>query len=514
VKRSVEETLSSTPAPIMAPIMAPIKATTKAPIKAPPKAPTKGRKAVKVMKPIDANTEGKTVGKTEKPEIEDSREAIQNRLEQEKDTMELKMAIVTELDDYHEVQHKIKFLEDHLQQHANFHVVNDKEILDASQTLKEMKEKIINPLEHNLVAVRNQILKMDHALNDKDKIFIKSVLENADQFLSTSKSRLESLELVEQLMAEAEKHESARKEQNPHGKETVPVRPNWSSTPKSTCPRTMKCVQRELCDLSGGQGKAGVDLHHRGHILDDVDTHPRPRIPCIDRKGRNILGICCSIQAISLKKEWESLEESDKIKISTKADSKASVESGDESLGGGLRSQRLQKIRNIVASKINEHERKTESVQIKNIDIAMLKKELEREKMLDTEPGYGRKIKAALNEAAEKSHKFIHDKLAHGHSDTDITHEDGSIKFSWILVFVFGTLSIVLTGCLVCLLLNRPTTNSLRRKLFKDDTTFGYCELNDVRGEVQRGVATSSSWNEDSWGNWDDSKAKNSQKLK
>jgi len=410
VKRSVEETLSSTPAPIMAPIMAPIKATTKAPIKAPPKAPTKGRKAVKVMKPIDANTEGKTVGKTEKPEIEDSREAIQNRLEQEKDTMELKMAIVTELDDYHEVQQKIKFLEDHLQQHANFHVVNDKEILDASQTLKEMKEKIINPLEHNLVAVRNQILKMDHALNDKDKIFIKSVLENADQFLSTSKSRLESLELVEQ--------------------------------------------------------------------------------------------------------EWESLEESDKIKISTKADSKASVESGDESLGGGLRSQRLQKIRNIVASKINEHERKTESVQIKNIDIAMLKKELEREKMLDTEPGYGRKIKAALNEAAEKSHKFIHDKLAHGHSDTEITHEDGSIKFSWILVFVFGTLSIVLTGCLVCLLLNRPTTNSLRRKLFKDDTTFGYCELNDVRGEVQRGVATSSSWNEDSWGNWDDSKAKNSQKLK
>jgi len=362
------------------------------------------------MKPIDANTEGKTVGKTEKPEIEDSREAIQNRLEQEKDTMELKMAIVTELDDYHEVQQKIKFLEDHLQQHANFHVVNDKEILDASQTLKEMKEKIINPLEHNLVAVRNQILKMDHALNDKDKIFIKSVLENADQFLSTSKSRLESLELVEQ--------------------------------------------------------------------------------------------------------EWESLEESDKIKISTKADSKASVESGYESLGGGLRSQRLQKIRNIVASKINEHERKTESVQIKNIDIAMLKKELEREKMLDTEPGYGRKIKAALNEAAEKSHKFIHDKLAHGHSDTDITHEDGSIKFSWILVFVFGTLSIVLTGCLVCLLLNRPTTNSLRRKLFKDDTTFGYCELNDVRGEVQRGVATSSSWNEDSWGNWDDSKAKNSQKLK
>ena len=27
--------------------------------------------------------------------------------------------------------------------------------------------------------------------------------------------------------------------------------------------------------------------------------------------------------------------------------------------------------------------------------------------MLDTEPGYGRKIKAALNEAAEKSHKEL-----------------------------------------------------------------------------------------------------------
>jgi len=411
VKRSVEEPSSSSPAPLKAPTNAPAKATAAA--KAPLKSPTKGRKAGKASKPIIV-TNGQTVGKTEKPDIENSREAIQNRLEKEKDTMELKMAIVSELDDYHEVQQKIKFLEDHLEKHANFHVVNDKEILDASQTLKEMKEKIINPLEHNLVAVRNQILKMDHELDDKEKIFIKSVLENADQFLATSKSRLESLELVEQ--------------------------------------------------------------------------------------------------------EWESLEESEKIKISTKTESKASSDSlanRDASSGGGLRSQRLQKIRDIVASKINEHERKTEHVQIKNIDIAMLKKELDREKMLDTEPGYGKRIKAALNEAAEKSHKFIHDNLAHGHSDTDITHEDGSIKFSWILVFVFGTLSLVLSVCVVCLLLNRPATISLRRKLFKDDTTFGYCELNDVRGEKQSGVAnSSSSWNEDSWGNWDDNKSKNSQKLK
>jgi len=377
----------------------------------------------------------------EKTTIEDAKEAI-----------ELRKAMDDELKQYHEVQEKIKFLEKHLEEHANSHVVRDNEIREASETLRDMREKIINPLEHNLQAVRHQIIRMNHALlKDEDKIFIKSVLDNADKFLETSKSRLDSLELVDQ--------------------------------------------------------------------------------------------------------DWESLEESAKITMATsQMKPYQKVKSGqlaDGSKIGALRSNRQRKINNLLAAKMDKHEeelrmiaeegKKKKKMEIKNVDIIRLKQELDREMMIDTEPGYARKIKAALKDAAQKSHKFIHDKLSHAHPD-----EEGSI--SWALVYIFGSATILLTCCLLWVLVRRPPTLLiLRRKLYKakeDEASFGYCELNDVRGEKPNSMAnptsswgnvvnsasswnsvansasswnsvanSASSWNDSSWGAWED-QSRNSQKLK
>merc|ERR1719219_2894019 len=122
---------------------------------------------------------------------------------------------------------------------------------------------------------------------------------------------------------------------------------------------------------------------------------------------------------------WDSEEEREKIRLSVaKTTKKENIQAT------GLRSQRLQKVKDLVKAKKMKLKKKRpedsgiiEKKQEIKIDIDRLRKELERERMLDTEPGYGNKIKAALKDAAEKSHKFIHDKLSHGNHGRKIQRE-------------------------------------------------------------------------------------------
>lgn len=332
--------------------------------------------------------------------------SLERKMQNEKEDMELQAKMEVEIESFNQVKNRIEFLEEHLKKHADFHVIDTKDLVNAAKTLEEIKNKVVQPLELNLLAVRDNMKKMKYALTSKDREFVHTVLENAEAFLKLSNERIENFEAVEQ--------------------------------------------------------------------------------------------------------DWDSEEEREKIRLAVAKTINENIQDT------GLRSQRLQKVKDLVKAKKMKLKKNrleesdpyetTEKKEEIKIDIHRLRQELERERMLDTEPGYGNKIKAALKDAAEKSHKFIHDKLSHGDHGTE---EISTGSSTWIIAMIITATCCTLMLFFVFLLLKRGHNKNLRRKLFQgNESTAGYCELDDVRGDGPQTGLNNSSWNDSAWRSW------NSQKLK
>jgi len=343
---------------------------------------------------------------------------------------ELKMKMEAELEAYHEVKKRIQLIEEHLITHADFNVVSTKELLDAAETLKTLKDKIIVPLEKTLLSVRAQVKSLHHKFTPQEKTFIKSVIDNADDFLSTSKIRIENLEFID--------------------------------------------------------------------------------------------------------RDWMSLEESEMIREAVEADKKkqgsadtpdflSAVKSSFEKMqedAGGMRSKRLKMVKKVVAQKkqqqqqqstesmrekeVRQQLKKEEGVKLK-VDIHQLKMELDRERLMDEQPGYAKKIKEAMAEAAEQSHKFIQEKLNHKK-----LQEEHYGYPAWLLIIIISAISATILVLVICMICRKRTRKTWKRNMFKpSDGRVNYCELNDVRGERNTGLENS--WADTTWASWD---KRNSQKLK
>jgi len=347
---------------------------------------------------------------------------VERKMQNKAQDVELTKQLDSEIESYEEIKKRIAFLEDHLKKHADFHVVDTKELVNAANTLQDLKMRIIHPLESNLKAVRGQMESLKQTTSIEDKQMIHSVLDNAETFLKLSLKKIETLEDAEQ---------------------------DWESE-----------EERE---------RIRVALENKKQVAKPLNT-----------------------EQMRMAKE--------------------SLKGQEEELAMGLRSQRLQQVKKLISAKKAlriENKKKTAEAAVNivhekhvNIDLHKLKEDLDREKQMDAEPGYANKIKAALKQAAEKSHKFIHDKLSHGHP--------GDAPAGSLMIVSLAILATCMVMVIVIfILLKNGPSRMLRRKLFKpSDTSGGYCELNDVRGDVSSTAGVNHSWNDSAWRTW------HSQKLK
>jgi len=347
---------------------------------------------------------------------------LERKMQNQAQDVELTKQLDSEIESYEEVKKRISFLEDHLKKHADFHVVDTKELVNVANTLQDLKMRIIHPLESNLKAVREQMESLKQTTSKEDKKMIHSVLDNAETFLKLSLKKIETLEDAEQ---------------------------DWESE-----------EERE---------RIRVALENKKQVAKPLNT-----------------------EQMRMAKE--------------------SLKGQEEELAMGLRSQRLQQVKKLVSAKKAlrvENKKKTAEAAVNvvhekhvNIDLHKLKEDLDRERQMDAEPGYANKIKAALKQAAEQSHKFIHDKLSH-------SHPGDAPAGSLMLVSLAVLATCMVMVIVIFLLLKNGPSRMLRRKLFKpSDSSGGYCELNDVRGDVSSTAGANHAWNDSAWRSW------NSQKLK
>jgi len=122
----------------------------------------------------------------------------------------LKKKMDEEIEDYHEIKKRIQFLEDHLKEHSDFNLIKTEDLVNAQQSLEDIKSKIIKPLEVNLLSVRGQVSNLHHSVTEEEKSFINSVIENADNFLASSNAKIKNLEFMEQDWESQEESEKIR----------------------------------------------------------------------------------------------------------------------------------------------------------------------------------------------------------------------------------------------------------------------------------------------------------------
>eukprot|EP00088_Acartia_fossae_P058368 TRINITY_DN683_c0_g2_i1.p1 TRINITY_DN683_c0_g2~~TRINITY_DN683_c0_g2_i1.p1 ORF type:complete len:481 (+),score=69.59 TRINITY_DN683_c0_g2_i1:49-1491(+) len=362
-------------------------------------------------------------------ENKNSNDDFINKSEEDK----LKKIMDEEIDEYVQIRERIQFLEEHLKSHADFNVIPTSELLSSAHDLQDIKDKIIKPLENNLIAVRKQLDLADaehHKISKDERDFISSVIKNADDFLKSSSKKIQNLEFIEEAW---ESEEEAQKIKDATG-ESKDSDDNFSSGSP-----LIRAMSKSLENMQAG----GVRSN---------------RLPKIHKKVQN---------AMRKKNEM--------MKTGTATGSLP----GEENM-------------EIVTEKIK-------------IDIQHLKADLEREKMMDESPGYAKKIKSALKQAADMSHKFLDDKMGH-HKQSD-----GDDRPSWMLVVALGVMSALLLLILLFVLFiyRGQPKRTWKRNLFKGDNGKGYCELNIVKGDSGNGIHNQ--WNDSGWTTWDQ---RNAQKLK
>lgn len=106
--------------------------------------------------------------------------------------------IQSDIEDFEDLRHTIKFLENHISKHADVHVVRDKELREVDSVLKELDHDVIKFYENELVSLKSQISKLNHKF-DNDTIFqIGTIVETAESFLQMSMSKIDEIGMIDQ----------------------------------------------------------------------------------------------------------------------------------------------------------------------------------------------------------------------------------------------------------------------------------------------------------------------------
>jgi len=106
--------------------------------------------------------------------------------------------IQSDIEDFEDLRHTIKFLENHISKHADVHVVRDKELREVDSVLKEIDHDVIKFYENELISLKSQISKLNHKF-DNDTIFqIGTIVETAESFLQVSMSKIDDIGMIDQ----------------------------------------------------------------------------------------------------------------------------------------------------------------------------------------------------------------------------------------------------------------------------------------------------------------------------
>jgi len=118
-----------------------------------------------------------------------------------------KAHIDMDINDFEDLKAKLVLLEKNLRQNADFDLVENEELVDTDNMLKDIGFQILEPYEDKLKALKSQIVKSNSKLNDDTLATIETVIENAEIFLQTSRERLSEVEVLEEEWENAEKEE-------------------------------------------------------------------------------------------------------------------------------------------------------------------------------------------------------------------------------------------------------------------------------------------------------------------
>ena len=105
--------------------------------------------------------------------------------------------IDSDIEDFEDLKKTIAFLEKSIRKHADTHVVNSKELIEANKVLKKLDDKMVTSYEQELKSLKSQISKLGHKYNNASINEIATIVENAEMFLQISMDKIDELEMIE-----------------------------------------------------------------------------------------------------------------------------------------------------------------------------------------------------------------------------------------------------------------------------------------------------------------------------
>jgi len=118
-----------------------------------------------------------------------------------------KAHIDMDINDFEDLKAKLVLLENNLRQHADFDLVQNEELVDTDNMLKEIGFQTLAPYEDTLKALKSQIVQSNSKLDDDTLVAFETVIENAEHFLRTSRQRLSEVEVLEKEWKNSEEKE-------------------------------------------------------------------------------------------------------------------------------------------------------------------------------------------------------------------------------------------------------------------------------------------------------------------
>ena len=349
--------------------------------------------------PITAsNAEAFLQGSKVQP-LEDVISSPQNTDELELEAMLIEY-IEKDIKDFEDMKNNIAFLEKHIRHHADVHVADSKELLEADHVLQELDVKVIKPYELQLESLKSQIFKLNHMFDNETLDQITTIVENVEVFLETSRERIEQVEILEQEWEVAE--------------ETFEIENMIRSDEKSSGKIIIESLKPKVSD------EAKKKLKLTSKVL--INSYPVKQID-----GSKVsLGKSSTDPAKSMYKkmrQMKMLKKDEQIVLSTKPSIKVLKVSIDN-----LDQQEVNELAKIAALK-----------EIKvNLDREALIDLRGRDPFVDPVEHYDNDVKEALEVAKELSHEFMDHQLHH-QDDVLVTDKvlcDKSLRQDYLFLFL------------------------------------------------------------------------------
>jgi len=351
-----------------------------------------------------------------------------------------------EIEVFEDMKRKIKYLEEKMRDHADFHLVDKHEISDTNAKLEEVRVKMTIPFKKNLEAVKEQIVSLNHTLDNGMLDYVGNLIKHAEIFLIGAQERLDNIEKSERIWEYME--DSLKTKDMKEKEETI-------QTPETRFYDENIVEQEEINEETKAQATFRYHTFSNLEKLEDQE-----KTPVDERKNSN------QINFDEVKKQLDRENFIVENLAETDDDPKDVVTVSEYEVGGRRFSPRVkvlldearEKSHNFMIEKLNHHhfEEESESTNYAS-NVLERSQEIHREKwnhqqeesdpspqvatLLDKAKEKSQEyVQALLDEAKEKSHNFIKEKLRH--------HEEVTENLSawWLAALSLLVVVIILFG--------------------------------------------------------------------